>query len=344
MGNILQQEYKKNGIVEENEMASIKDVAKKANVGPATVSRVLNNSGYVSEQTRLNIEAAMKELDYRPNELARNLYHKKTGIIAVLVPTIANPFFAEFVYYAEEALYNRGYKTMICDTVKAENAELEYLDMLKRHIVDGVITGVHSLDVEEYLKIGKPIVALDRYLGEDIPVVAVNHKRGGAMAAEELIQSGCKSVLHFRGSLAVESPYHDRHYEFEKVMKEHGVKSYSYELEWNRFDMDYYRDVIEEVCGLDIEFDGVFGVDQLAIGYMNAMVRKKKKVPEDLKVVAYDGTYLTKMVEPQVTSIVQPIDKLAQESVRLVSRLANGRKYNNRQVLLEVELRKGRTT
>lgn len=73
-------------------MASIRDVAKKANVGPTTVSRVLNNSGYVSDETRQKIEAAMRELDYTPNELARNLFHKKTGIIAVLVPTVAHPF------------------------------------------------------------------------------------------------------------------------------------------------------------------------------------------------------------------------------------------------------------
>lgn len=200
-------------------MASIRDVAKKANVGPTTVSRVLNNSGYVSDETRQKIEEAMRELDYTPNELARNLFHRKTGIIAVLVPTVAHPFFAEFVEYVEAELYNCGYKTMLCNTVKEENAELEYLDMLNRHIVDGVITGVHSLDVEEYLKIHKPIVSFDRYLGEDIPVVAVNHKRGGRLAAEELISSGCKSVLHFRGALEVESPYHDRHYEFERIMK-----------------------------------------------------------------------------------------------------------------------------
>lgn len=325
-------------------MASIRDVAKKANVGPTTVSRVLNNSGYVSEETRQKIEEAMRELNYTPNELARNLFHKKTGIIAVLVPSVAHPFFAKFVEYVEAELYNRGFKTMLCNTVKEENAELEYLDMLNRHIVDGVITGVHSLDVEEYLKINKPIVALDRYLGEDIPVVAVNHKRGGRLAAEELVKSGCKSVLHFRGALEVESPYHDRHYEFERIMKKNHVKTYSYELEWNRFDTEYYKSVVEEVLALELEFDGVFGVDQLAVGYMNEIIRRKKKVPEDVKIVAYDGTYLTEMVEPKVTSIVQPMEALARESVRLISRLVNGKTYKNKQILLEVELRKGKTT
>lgn len=325
-------------------MASIRDVAKKAKVGSTTVSRVLNNSGYVSEETRLKIEEAMRELDYTPNELARNLFHKKTGIIAILVPSVAHPFFAEFVEYAEAELYNRGYKTMLCNTVKEENAELEYLDMLNRHIVDGVITGVHSLDVEEYLKIHKPIVALDRYLGEDIPVVAVNHKRGGRLAAEELIKSGCKSVLHFRGALAVESPYHDRHYEFERIMKKHHVQTYSYELERNRFETEYYKKAVEDALQLGMQFDGVFGVDQLAVGYMNEMMHRHKKVPEDVKIVAYDGTYLTEMAEPKITSIVQPMESLAKESVSLISKLVNGKTYKNKKVLLEVELRKGKTT
>ena len=145
-------------------MASIRDVAKEAGVGVGTVSRFLNGSGYVSEDTSVKIEEAMKKLDYTPNELARNLYHKKSGIIAVLVPNVSNPFFAEFVDYVEQELYDAGFKMMLCNTEKESNAELEYLDMLNRHIVDGIITGVHSLDVEEYRKIHKPIVALDRYL------------------------------------------------------------------------------------------------------------------------------------------------------------------------------------
>ena len=123
-------------------MASIRDVAKKANVGAATVSRVLNNSGYVSEETRQKIEDAMKELNYTPNELARQLFYKKTGIVAVLVPTVGHPFFSDFVDKTEKELYKKGYKTMVCNTIKEENAELDYLDMLNRHIVDGVIRGI----------------------------------------------------------------------------------------------------------------------------------------------------------------------------------------------------------
>ncbi|SHK68818.1 LacI family DNA-binding transcriptional regulator [Hespellia stercorisuis] len=325
-------------------MAGIKDVAKRAGVGVGTVSRMLNNSGYVAEETREKIEIAMRELNYTPNELARNLYHKRTGIIAVLVPNVSNPFFTEFVDYAEAELYEAGFKMMLCNTVKARNAELEYLDMLNRHIVDGIITGVHSLAVEEYKKIKKPIVALDRYLGDHIPVVAVNHKEGGRIAAETLIKNGCRKILHFRGSTAVESPYHERHYEFEKIMKENQIETYTYELEWNRFDTEYYREAVEDVFAKGIKFDGVFAVDGLAIECMNETIRRHLKVPGDVKFVAYDGTFITEMVEPKVTAVVQPIRALARESVRLLTNLINGKKYENKQVVLEAKLRKGNTT
>lgn len=325
-------------------MAGIKDVAKRAGVGVGTVSRMLNDSGYVAEETREKIEVAMRELNYTPNELARNLYHKRSGIIAVLVPNVSNPFFTEFVDYAEAELYEAGYKMMICNTVKERNAELEYLDMLNRHIVDGVITGVHSLDVEEYKKIHKPIVALDRYLGEHIPVVAVNHKEGGRLAAETLIRNGCKKVLHFMGSTAVESPYHERHYEFERIMKANHIKTYTYELEWNRFDSEYHREAVQDVFAKGIEFDGVFGVDGLAIECMNESIRRHLKVPRDVKFVSYDGTFITELVEPKMTSVVQPIEGLAKESVRLLCNLIGGKEYNNKEVVLGVQLRKGNTT
>lgn len=325
-------------------VASIRDVAKKADVSATTVSRVLNDKGYVSEDTRKKVLKAMKDLNYTPNELARNLFHKKAGIVAVLVPDISHPFFSEFVKYVEMELYEAGFKTMICNTIKEQNYELEYLDMLNRHIVDGIITGVHSLEIEEYLKINKPIVALDRYLGENIPVVGANHKRGGEMAAKKLIESGCKCVVQFQGSLAVETPSHDRHISFKRVMEDEHIHVYSYELEWNRFDESYFEKVVHQMFEKHPEIDGVFGTDLLAISYLKEAIKKGKRIPEDVKIVAYDGTYVTEIVTPTVTSIVQPIDQLARECVHLVSDLINGKVYKKKRVVLDVELREGETT
>ena len=208
----------------------------------------------------------------------------------------------------------------------------------------GVITGVHSLDVKEYQKVNKPIVALDRYLGEHIPVVAVNHKEGGRLAAEELIRSGCRKILHFRGSAIVDSPYHERHIEFERIMKEHHIPTYTYDMEWNRLDLAYYKEVVQDVFSKTEDFDGVFAVDALAIECMNETIRRHRKVPRDVKFIAYDGTFITELSEPRMTAVVQPLEGLARESVRLLTDLINGKEYHDEAVLLGVELRRGKTT
>jgi len=325
-------------------MAGIKDVAKKAGVGVGTVSRMLNNNGYVAEETRKKIECAMQELDYAPNELARQLFRKQTGIVAVLVPNVSSPFFAQFVDNAQDALYDAGYKMMLCNTAREKNAELEYLDMLKRHVVDGVITGVHSLNVQAYENVHKPIVALDRYIGDNIPVVSVDHKLGGRLAAETLISNGCKKVLHFRGSTAIRSPYHERHIEFERVMEKNHIQTYIYEMEWGRFEPRYYREAVADALTKCNDFDGVFAVDQMAIECMNETIRRHRKVPQDVKFIAYDGTFITEIVEPKLTAIVQPIKELAIESVRLLKNLIEGKTYEKKQVVLSVKLREGNTT
>ena len=102
-------------------MPGIKDVARRAGVGVATVSRVINNSGYVSEETKDKIEKAMKELDYMPNELARNLFRNKSGIIAVLVPALEHPFFSEFVNQVESALHEKDIKLWCAAQLRIAN-------------------------------------------------------------------------------------------------------------------------------------------------------------------------------------------------------------------------------
>jgi len=319
-------------------MAGIKDVAKAAGVGVGTVSRVINDSGYVAEETREKVKKAMEELNYTPNELARNLYHKKTGIIAVLVPDISHPFFSQFVKCVEMELYDRGYKTMIGDTSKENNCESEYLQLLKRQVVDGVITGVHTLKIEEYLSIDRPIIALDRYIGENIPVVSVNHKTGGYLAAEELLRARCKNVIQFVGARTVTSPSLQRHDELERVLSEAGVAVYTYELEWNRFDTLYFEEAVQEVYEKHPNADGVFGADLLALEYMKTALLKGKRVPEDLKVICYDGTFITDIVTPSVTVIQQPIGLLANKCVSLMMECISGKKFQKKVITLEPEL------
>ena len=325
-------------------MTTIQDVARKAHVGVATVSRVLNESGYVKAETRERILDAIRELNYTPNAVARNLYHRKTGIVALIVPEISHPYFAEFIDAAEAALYGCGYQCMICNTKREQNYEAYYLDLLKQQRVDGIITGVHTLDIEQYRQIDRPIVALDRQLGSHIPCVAVNHEEGGRMAAEALIRSGCRKVLQVTGQSHVSTPSNRRHEVFEQVIRESGGECINYLSKWNRFSYSYNREAALEIAENYPDIDGFFSTDVITAAVLHAMKEKGRRCPEDFSAVAYDGTFVSRLPYPELTTIVQPISELAETCVDLLMKQIRGDVLSETNIRLNVIYRQGATT
>ena len=161
------------------------DVAKKAGVSPTTVSRVINNYGSLSQKTIDKVQAAMKELNYQPNSLARSLQGKNTQLIGLIFPTVANPFYGELVEKIETKLFELGYKTILCDSANNKEKERSYINMLSANKVDGIIAGAHNLGITEYENIGLPIVSFDRYLADGIPIIGSDNFRGGYLATED---------------------------------------------------------------------------------------------------------------------------------------------------------------
>lgn len=324
-------------------MASIRDVARKAGVGVGTVSRVLNGNGYVAAETKKRIQDAIDELGYIPNELARNLFRNRTGIVAVLVPNVGHPFFAEFVKETEKCLYKEGYKTMVCNTIGKSNREKEYLDMLDRNMVDGIIMAAHALDREEYLKHKKPIVSLDGDYGPHIPMVGSDHVEGGRLAAEILLKNKCRKVLQFTG-VAPDIAADDRHSIFEAIMEEHGVEVEDLVMEWNHFEHEDYWAAAQEGFRKFSSVDGVFAADQPALCYMHLAMEAGKRIPEDLKVVTFDGMNETKISNPQTTSICQNVQSLAEACTNSLIDLIEDRKRVPHKQIFSVEVRQGKTT
>lgn len=330
-------------------MATIQDVAKHAHVGVGTVSRVLNGKGYVKETTRQKIEASIEALNYTPNEMARNLFFRKCGIVAVIVPEVSHPFFAQFVSEAEKFLCEEGFQTMICNTYYEENYEQRYLEMLKRQKVDGIIFGSHTVlnQSSQYENANRPIVALDRDLGKNIPCVSADHEGGGLMAAEALIRSGCKNVCQFAGfevDKEISMPFNLRHKVFEEHMKAHGVACRSVYTKWGSMEAEYYQELAEDFLRDYPDADGVFGTDMMIMAVLQSAMAQGKRVPEDLKLVAYDGTCGAGLTYPRITRIEQPITELAKESVRLVVDLINGQPVEFKKTQFQVRLQPGDTT
>lgn len=326
-------------------MASIRDVAKRAGVAACTVSRVLNGTATVAPETKIKIENAMRELDYVPNELARGMFLQKSGIIAMLVPSIKHPFFSSLADYIEKCLYDNGYKLMLCSTSGSIERERDYLNMFKSNLVDGVIMAVNGLEDTDYIQFQKPMIMLDYSVGGKIPFVVSDHKMGGALAAKEFMRNHCHYVLHLcAAEKGKEVLSYESHRELERALGEHGVRTRRQEIKWNDFDLKGYRELAELILQTYPEIDGIMAADMPATAFYEAAQRLGKKIPEEFCIVAYDGTYAVDMTDSKITTVVQQLECISREVVSTILQLLHKEKTDAEGVFVPVQLRKGSTT
>jgi len=307
---------------------TIKDVAELAKVSVTTVSRVLNNRGSLSEKTIQKVYSAMEKLNYYPNQIAANLSKKRTMLVGMIVPDASHAFYSMEIRNIEECLYHAGYKLMLCNAVGSKEREKEYLFMLQCNKVDGIIIASHTLDLDDYSKISLPVVGLDRFLGSNIPTVSSDHEQGGRFAAEELIRCGCKKVVQIKGYSAVQTPSNERHVAFRKAMEEKSIVCLDFELPLNAFRFMEYLDFVNDVFTNEPGIDGFFAVDNIACAACKIAPSMGIRIPEQLKVIGYDGTELSLMSQLSLSTIVQPIRKIAQTTVDILLSLMLNKKSN----------------
>lgn len=306
-------------------MARIRDVAQEAGVSVGTVSMVLNHADYGSPAIRQKVQAAVEKLQYVPSEMARNLSLRRTMTVGIIVPTVSHPFFAELVEAMEEALYHLGYKTMLCCTRQKENAEHVFIEMLQRQNMDGIIMGAHSLDTAIYQDVKRPIIAFDRYLSPEIPIVHTDHVLGGRLAAQAFLQHDCHHIVEISGSHMVRTPAGEYHQAFNEVMQAHGLRTDIVALPWNAFGFADSLAVAEQIFDDYPDVDGILGSDVSVSSCLQAAVRRGIKVPEQLKLVAYDGTLITQTGIRRLTAVRQPIVELAELAARKIVSMINGK-------------------
>ena len=180
-------------------MPTIKDVAKKSNVSVATVSRVINNTGYVNVETRKYVEDVIKELNYVPNELARSLFRKKSKIMGLIVPHISTYFFAELIESLEDAITKKGYKLMIFNSKDDIELEKRYISVFSQYNIDGLILVANTKCIKTYLDLKIPTLTIDHIIDKSIPSITSDNVMGGELAARKLVAVGAKKIIHFRG-------------------------------------------------------------------------------------------------------------------------------------------------
>lgn len=145
-------------------MATLKDVAKEAGLTVTTVSRILNNRGYISDEARQKVADAMKKLNYRPNEVARALQNKSSNLIGLIVPHIRHPYFAEAISNVENEAYKKGYKILLCNSQCMDEREREYIEICSSNRVAGIILFSGQIAVDAFVNLDVPVITIERFL------------------------------------------------------------------------------------------------------------------------------------------------------------------------------------
>ncbi|MDG3131437.1 LacI family DNA-binding transcriptional regulator [Streptococcus suis] len=314
-------------------VAKLTDVAKLAGVSPTTVSRVINKKGYLSEKTIRNVEEAMRELGYKPNNLARSLQGKSAKLVGLIFPTINNIFYSELIGYLENQLFNHGYKTIICNSQHESDKEREYLEMLAANQVDGIISGSHNLDIKDYDRVSAPIIAFDRNLSPSIPVVSSDNRAGGTLAAQTLKKSGCKRPIMISGNDDSNSPTGLRRLGFLSVFPDGVVYHISSDFSPIRKEMEIQTIIKQH------QPDGIFvSGDSTAMLVWNVVHSLNLSIPNDIKLIGYDGTHFIENYYPQLTTIKQPLEEIATLLVELLLDKIEGKELRKKDYILPISL------
>lgn len=326
-------------------MATIKDVAKEAGVSVTTVSRILNNRGYISKETRKKVYDAMDALNYRPNEVARSLFKKKSNILGLIIPDVGFSFYGEFTRHFEETAHKKGYKVLLCNSSNDSEKEKEYIKMLKSNQVDGIIMGSHSLDIKEYLDLNLPVVALDRILSPKIPCITSDNYLGGYKATSKLIENGCKKIAHISGSLKLNTPANRRTDAFIDLVKKKEIDYILIETELNKFSFTKYLEIIEKLLLEHKDIDGIFASNDI-VGMAAIRIAHKLNIdiPNKLQIIGFDGVDISYLSTPQLTTIRQQIDVMAEESINTIIRLIEGNILDEYEKVIPIKFIEGETT
>lgn len=316
-------------------MATIKDVARESGLTVTTVSRVLNNRGYISDNARKKVEEAVKKLNYHPNELARSLQNRSSNTIGVIVPHIRHPYFSEMISNLENEAYKKGYKIILCNSKCIDEKEKEYIEMCTSNRVAGIILFSGNVTARDFTGLNIPVITMERFLDGGTASIECDNHHGGMMAAQKLIDCGCMNLLHV-GSIdeALPMPADLRKEGFREVCNENKIPFLEFTTDETQYTNMNYVDMLEKMLKEHPEIDGLFAdSDVIAVQALQVCHKLKIAVPDQLKVIGFDDVYLASLAIPQLTTIHQPIKEMAKLAIDLLSDSSSGKLVAKRSLL-----------
>jgi len=302
-------------------MTTIRDVAAEAGVSIATVSRVINGTGYASEEARQRVHAAMRKLAYHPNAIAQGLRRQATHSVGVLLPRINEPYFSTLVFAIEKTLFAHGFRTLFCNTEENSAKEDDYVTMLLGQQVDAVVYFVAAEDrrphVERLIERGIPVVLLERSLpGLPVSEVRVTNEQGARDGVRHLLNLGHRRIAVISGSL--EMIPHDRVRGAQRALDEAGVQG-EVRIMGGLPDFETgHAAALSLLRGADRPSALFALTDSIAVGALHAADELGLRVPADVSVMGFDDIPLASFIIPPLTTIAQPIYAIGETAATIL--------------------------
>lgn len=307
-----------------NTPVTIKDIARSLNISISTVSRALRGMPEIHIETRKAVMRLAEELDYQPNQLAKNLAKSRTKTIGVIVPNLSYYYFSAMLNSIEESALQAGYSVLVCQTNESYLREITNIQNLLRSQVEGFIISL-SRDTDNYEHVERlvrkniPLVLFDRYVeGIDASKVIVDNHAAAFKATEHLIENGCRRI----GFLAGPAPLllsNQRVAGYRAALAKHDLQVGNQYV----FHGDYTQEntIMQTLALMSLPNppDGVVMIsDRVAYPAMYAMKQKGLRIPDDVAVVGFNNEPVSAFFSPALTSISQPIQEMGTETVRLL--------------------------
>lgn len=336
-------------------MVTIADVAQRAKVSKMTVSRVINDRGYVKEETRVRVQKAIDELHYRPNMVAKGLATRHSGIIAYMVADVSDPFYNLVSKGVENACFERDYTSIICDA-NSDGSLATYINMIIDRQIDGAIFHHHKItqqQVNKLLEAGISCVAIDNELDLDgICQIDSDNYGGGLMAIRHLVSQGHTKIGCIHGVMddSQQQPdavypdtyqrkiWHERTRGYEDGMREAGIEYRRCYQGCGDTQNGYLmaQQAVKEMLKLDEDERPTAlycQTDALALGALSEALESGITMPGQLAIVGHDGLDMPMMLYPRITTIVQPRYQMGQISANLLIDAVLGRPGVSRMTL-----------
>lgn len=327
---------------------TIKDIARHAGVSIATVSRVINGNYPVSSEVKEKVFKAIKELDYRPNAIARSLKMVSTHTIGLLVPDIANPFFMNIAKALESVIGKYKYNIIVCSTEEDEQRESEYISLLEEKRVDAILLSSSSktnIIRDKLMMLDIPIVLIDRKIsGLEVTTITDDNTLGAYMLIRHLIDIGHKDIAIIDGPNSV-STGSDRLNGYLQAHEACGLKVITELIYSGSYTTEYGYEIATNLFNRGMTATAIFAANNLiAKGVLYAASDTKKSIPEDFSLVCFGDYEFTRLYNPSITCIIQKPEEIGKMAGEIILNKIRDKNNMPESIVIPPELFIGKST